>query len=118
MWCSMPRPGNSCVKSNSPAAIRCRSPGIDPMTSPAFSAVQIAVRTLIALVFLTAAVGKMRHWAVFQGVVANYRLLPDVFVAPVGYCLPPFELLLGAMLLFGLLSPFAEGGAAALLLLF
>ena len=62
--------------------------------SPAFSEVQIAVRTLIALVYLTAAIGKMRHWAVFQGVVANYRLLPDVLVAPFAYCLPPFEALL------------------------
>jgi uncharacterized membrane protein YphA (DoxX/SURF4 family) len=86
--------------------------------SPAFSEVQIAVRTLIALVYLTAAVGKMRHWAVFQGVVANYRLLPDVLVAPFAYCLPPFEALLGATLLFGLFSPWAEAAAAALLLLF
>src|SRR5271167_28464 len=84
--------------------------------SPAFSEVQIAVKTLIALVYLTAALGKMRHWAVFQGVVANYRLLPDVLVAPFAYILPPFEALLGATLLLGLLSPWAE--AAALLLLF
>jgi len=88
------------------------------MTSPAFSEVQIAVRTLIALVYLTAAMGKMRHWTVFHGVVANYRLLPDVLVAPFAYCLPPFEALLGAALLFGLLSPWAEAAAAALLLLF
>lgn len=86
--------------------------------SPAFSEVQIAVRTLIALVYLAAAIGKMRHWAVFQGVVANYRLLPEVLVAPFAYLLPPFEALLGAMLLLGLLSPWAEAVAAALLLLF
>jgi uncharacterized membrane protein YphA (DoxX/SURF4 family) len=86
--------------------------------SPAFSEVQIAVRTLIALVYLTAAIGKMRHWAVFQGVVANYRLLPDVLVAPFAYCLPPFEALLGAALLLGWLSPWAELAAAALLLVF
>jgi hypothetical protein len=86
--------------------------------SPAFSEVQIAVRTLIALVYLTAAIGKMRHWAVFQGVVANYRLLPDVLVAPFAYWLPPFEALLGAALLFGWLSPWAELAAASLLLVF
>jgi hypothetical protein len=86
--------------------------------SPAFSEVQIAVKTLIALVYLTAALGKMRHWAVFHGVVANYRLLPDVLVAPFAYVLPPFEALLGATLLLGLLSPWAEVAAAALLLLF
>jgi uncharacterized membrane protein YphA (DoxX/SURF4 family) len=86
--------------------------------SPAFTEVQIAVRTLIALVYLVAAIGKMRHWAVFQGVVANYRLLPDVLVAPFACCLPPFEMLLGAALLFGLLSPWTELAAAALLLVF
>jgi hypothetical protein len=88
------------------------------MTSSAFAEVQIAVRTLVALVYLSAAVGKLRHWAAFQGVVANYRLLPDMLVAPVAYCLPPFEALLGATLLFGLLSPSAELAAAALLLAF
>jgi hypothetical protein len=88
------------------------------LMSPAFSEVQIAVRTLIALVYLAAAIGKMRHWAVFQGVVANYRLLPDVLVAPFAYVLPPFEALLGATLLAGLLSPWAEATAAALLLVF
>lgn len=86
--------------------------------SSAFTEVQIAVRTLIALVCLTAAIGKMRHWAVFQGVVANYRLLPDALVAPFAYLLPPFEMLLGAALLFGLLSPWTELTAAALLLVF
>ncbi|MGO9949417.1 MAG: MauE/DoxX family redox-associated membrane protein [Steroidobacteraceae bacterium] len=86
--------------------------------NPPFSEVQIAVRTLIALVYLTAAIGKMRHWAVFRSVVANYRLLPDVLVAPFAYCLPPFEALLGAALLFGSLSPWAELAAAALLLMF
>ena len=86
--------------------------------NPAFTEVQIAVRTLIALTYLFAAIGKMRHWAVFQGVVANYRLLPDVLVAPFAYCLPPFEMLLGAALLFGLLSPWTELAAAALLLVF
>jgi uncharacterized membrane protein YphA (DoxX/SURF4 family) len=86
--------------------------------SPAFSEAQIAVRTLIALVYLAAAIGKIRHWAVFQGVVANYRLLPDVLVAPFAYCLPPIEALLGAALLCGLLSPWADLAAAALLLVF
>ncbi len=86
--------------------------------SPAFTEVHIAVRTLIALTYLTASFGKMRHWAVFQGVVANYRLLPDALVAPFAYLLPPFEMLLGAALLFGLLSPWTELAAAALLLVF
>ena len=78
----------------------------------------LAIRTLVSLVFLTAAYGKFRHGAPFQGVVANYRLLPDAMVAPAAYLIPPVELLLGATLLLGLAIPWPELGAAALLLLF
>jgi hypothetical protein len=88
------------------------------MPGPAFSEVTIAIRALLALVFLTAALGKMRHWTVFHGVVANYRLLPDFLVAPFAYFLPPVELLLGAALLVGRLSPWTEIATAALLSLF
>ncbi len=87
-------------------------------TSPAMAEIALAIRVLVSLVFLTAAYGKFRHWSVFQGVVANYRLLPEVLVAPAAYLLPPLEALLGAALLLGLASPWAELGAAALLLLF
>ena len=78
----------------------------------------LAVRSLVALIFLTAAYGKLRHWAVFQGVIANYRLLPEVLVAPVAYLLPPVEVLLGAALLPGLGSPWPDYVAATLLMLF
>lgn len=78
----------------------------------------LAIRTLISLVFLTAAYGKLRHAAPFQGVVANYRLLPDAMVAPAAYLIPPVELLLGATLLLGLAYPWPELSAAGLLLLF
>ena len=91
---------------------------LSPAISPAMSEVALAIRVLVSLVFLTAAYGKLRHWAVFQGVVANYRLLPQGLVAPVAYALPPIEALLGAALLLGLGSPWPELTAAALLLLF
>jgi uncharacterized membrane protein YphA (DoxX/SURF4 family) len=78
----------------------------------------LMIRTLVSLVFLTAAYGKFRHAVPFQGVVANYRLLPDAIVAPAAYLIPPVELLLGATLLLGLAFPWPELGAAALLLLF
>jgi hypothetical protein len=80
--------------------------------------VALAVRTLVALIFLTAAYGKLRHWQVFQGVIANYRLLPEVLVAPVAYLLPPAEAFLGTALLLSLGSPWPEAAAASLLLLF
>jgi uncharacterized membrane protein YphA (DoxX/SURF4 family) len=87
-------------------------------TSAAMAEVALAVRTLVSLVFLTAAYGKLRHWVVFQGVVANYRLLPDLLVAPVAWVLPPVEALLGAALLVDLATPWPELGAISLLLLF
>jgi len=78
----------------------------------------VALRTLVALVFLTAAVGKMRHWLAFQGVLANYRLLPDALVAPIAYLLPPVEALLALALVTGEHATWAAAGAAALLCLF
>jgi uncharacterized membrane protein YphA (DoxX/SURF4 family) len=84
----------------------------------ALAELAVAVRTLTALVFLLAAAGKMRHRAVFGGVVANYRLLPQFLVSPVAYALPPFEAILGFCLLLGLGSPWPEAAAAALLVVF
>jgi uncharacterized membrane protein YphA (DoxX/SURF4 family) len=78
----------------------------------------LAIRVLVSLVFLSAAYGKLRHGIAFQGVVANYRLLPDAMVAPAAYSIPPVELLLGATLLLGVAFPWPEFGAGALLLLF
>jgi hypothetical protein len=78
----------------------------------------IAVRTVAGLVFLNAAVGKMRNWPAFQGVIANYRLLAKGLVLPVTYVLPPLELVLGAVLLTGIASPWAEIAAAVLLSVF
>jgi len=80
--------------------------------------IAIAFRTLVALVFLTAAWGKLNNRLVFQGVVANYRLLPDPLVAPFAAILPPVELLVGLALPSGILSPWPELAAAALLALF
>jgi uncharacterized membrane protein YphA (DoxX/SURF4 family) len=85
---------------------------------PAIAPYALAIRTLVSLVFLTGAYGKLRHGVPFQGVVANYRLLPDAMVAPTAYLIPPVELLLGATLLLGLAFPWPDLGAAALLLLF
>jgi hypothetical protein len=78
----------------------------------------IAVRTLIALIFLSAAIGKMRNWQIFRGVVANYRLLPQVLVGPVTYALPPAEAAIGAALPTGLLMPWPAAAAAGLLSVF
>jgi hypothetical protein len=88
------------------------------MGHPEFAVVSIAIRTLLGLVFTTAALGKMRRWLEFRGVVANYRLLPDAWVAPVAQGLPPLEALLGVALIMGWGTPLPEVAAAALLSVF
>ncbi len=88
------------------------------MNAVAIEALAMGIRTLVALVFLTAAIGKMRHWAQFQGVIANYRLLPDVLIAPVTYILPPVEAVLGSALLLNLAYPWPDVAAMGLLVLF
>jgi hypothetical protein len=85
------------------------------MPAIASADVLIAIRTLAALIFLGAAAGKMRHWQAFEGVVANYRLLPRALIPAVAYALPPVEAVIGASLLIGAASPWAPLGAAALL---
>lgn len=77
-----------------------------------------AIRALVGLIFLTAAWGKLRHRLEFQGVVANYKLLPDILVAPFALILPPLEAVVGALLPTGLVSPWTELTAAGLLAVF
>jgi uncharacterized membrane protein YphA (DoxX/SURF4 family) len=85
------------------------------MSAIARPEVLIAIRMLSALIFLSAAVGKMRFWTVFEGVVANYRLLPRALIPAVAYALPPLEALIGACLLLGVAAPWAPLAAAVLL---
>ena len=68
---------------------------------------------LLAAVFAAAALAKAKDLEVFQGVVEQYRLLPQPLVAPFAYALPVVELL-GAL---GLLLPATRPAAALLLIL-
>ena len=81
------------------------------------SEITFAIRVLVALVFLAAALGKMRHYVTFQGVVSNYRLLPEAVVPAFALLLPPVEIAVAAALLFAP-SAWPEASAAALLLVF
>ena len=79
----------------------------------------IALRVMLALVFLVAAVGKFGHREELEGVIANYRVLPRPLAGALSYVLGPAEVLIGLALLGGVLaSPFAELAAAAVLLAF
>lgn len=76
-----------------------------------------AAAVCAGLVFVLAAVGKLRHAAVFPAVVANYRLLPAAAVAPAAMVLPWLELVTGLALIAGE-RRVAPALAAALLLVF
>jgi hypothetical protein len=81
------------------------------------SELALAIRVLVGLIFVTAAFGKLRHRLEFQGVVSNYRLLPEAVVPAFALLLPPIEMAVAATLLFAP-SPWAALCAAALLVLF
>jgi hypothetical protein len=81
------------------------------------SEIALAARTLLGLVFLAAALGKARHRLAFQGVLANYRLLPDFALVPMALTLPPLEAAVGATLLCSP-SPWPQLAAVGLLTVF
>jgi len=76
-----------------------------------------AVSVFVGLMFLVAAIDKLRHRDLLPGVIANYRLLPERLVAPAAAVLPLAELLVAVGLLMAL-RPWAPMAAAALLLVF
>ena len=88
------------------------------MTAFAYPQVQVAIRTLIALMFLSGAVGKARHFTAFQGVLGNYRLLPQFLLVPAAIILPPLEAATAAGLLLGWAAPWPAVAAMILLTLF
>lgn len=76
-----------------------------------------AASVCTGLVFLLAAIGKLRHRQLLPGVIANYRLLPEALVTPAAALLPVAELVVGIALLAGS-RPLAPIAAIALLLVF
>ena len=56
---------------------------------------------LIGLVFIYAGQAKIRTAAVFADSIASFRLVPDIFNNAVALGLPPFEVLLGVLLIIG-----------------
>ncbi len=71
---------------------------------------------ILALVFLHAGLSKLLAHDEFQGVLANYRILPASLLAPVAALLPVTELAAGAGVLSAITRPYAAVLACALLL--
>lgn len=88
------------------------------MLDTLFVIAALAGRICLGLVFLLAAIQKMRHWRVLEGVISNYRLLPLALVKPAALLLPLTELVLGLMLLSGLAVWAAAISGIVLLLIF
>jgi uncharacterized membrane protein YphA (DoxX/SURF4 family) len=63
----------------------------------------LAGRLVIGLVFLVAAVPKLRDPAAFRRSVDAYKILPASWVGPVARALPPLEIAIGVMLVTGIL---------------
>lgn len=84
--------------------------------APVLALLSLAVSVCTGLIFLAAGVAKLRHRSLLPGVVANYRLLPGLLVAPVAAFLPVVELATGAALLAGMAPALVV--AIVLLLLF
>jgi Na+/phosphate symporter len=77
-------------------------------------AVLVSAKLFLSLVLLTAALPKLRQADEFLGVVANYRILPRVLVAPFAALLPWLELACAAALLVPASSTLAAWATTAL----
>jgi hypothetical protein len=73
---------------------------------------------ILMLIFLAGAWSKLRARETFEGVVYNYRLLPELMVRPASYLLPLAELAVGLGLAHASTRPYAAVGALALLTMF
>ena len=79
-----------------------------------------AARALLGAIFLQAGIQKLRHYAEWEGVVGNYRVLPFRLVRAFSRSVPVIELGLTAALWFGqgsMATAGAAGSAAAAILL-
>jgi hypothetical protein len=77
-----------------------------------------AVQIVIGLIFAQAALGKIRHWHEFKGMLDAYRLLPSRAVPGVAVGLVPFELITGLALIAAWNAPLFSIAAAGLFALF
>ena len=81
--------------------------------------VRLALRLLLAVVFLYAAYTKLRQpWLLFAMSIDSYRLLPEWAVLLVARTLPWIELALGVLLATGFALPYAALFTSAQLLVF
>lgn len=74
--------------------------------------------TLLAAMFFAAGLSKLRALETFEGVVHNYRLLPEPLVRPVAYFLPPMEVAVAIALLVPASRDYGAWATVGLLAIF
>ena len=74
-----------------------------------------AIQIAVGLILLGAALGKIRRWHSFLGILGAYEVLPVASITPVAFMLVPAELLIGASVLLSWNIPLSTIAAAALL---
>ena len=79
---------------------------------------KLAICVFTALLFGRAAIHKLRKFRRFCGILANYRLVPQVLVMPVAGMLATAELAVSGLLLFQYQATQAALAAALMLLLY
>lgn len=85
------------------------------MSQELVDAAALAVRFVLAFVFVMAALPKILNLREFQRAVANYNLLPASLASAVALVLPPIELACGLFLLIGVgVTPVGIASAALL----
>lgn len=75
-------------------------------------------QVLLFIVFGAAGWSKLRSLEAFEGVVYNFRILPESVARPVALILPVAELVIAAGLILPATRPVAAAGAIALLAVF
>lgn len=80
--------------------------------------IQLPAAFLLTFVFAHAALPKLGTPDTFEGVVANYRVLPSWLVRPAARGLPVLEIAIAAGLLLAPVRAYAAAGAVALLAVF
>lgn len=80
--------------------------------------VTIFLRSFLALLFAGAAYSKLRHKEEFEGVVRNFRLMPEWMASPIAALLPWIEIAVAIGLLVDPALPYAAVAAGGLLVLF
>jgi len=64
--------------------------------------VQLICRLAVGLMFIIVGVGKIAHPEEFANEIANYQILPNVFINILAMIVPWIELFAGTLLIFGI----------------